>query len=68
MVQARRVEAWDHTAMLASLMANPYRDSDARPEPYSYTFFHPYRETEVVKPDVDPYDPEVLKAMQGSVQ
>jgi hypothetical protein len=52
---------------LASLLANPYRDTNARPEPYSYTFFHPYRETEVVQPDVDPYDPKVLEAMQGRI-
>jgi hypothetical protein len=67
MVTARRMDEWDRTAMLASLLANPYRDTNARPEPYSYTFFHPYRETEVVQPDVDPYDPKVLEAMQGRI-
>jgi hypothetical protein len=41
MVQARRQEAWQHTAWLAAMIANANRDPKRRPQPFMPDEFNP---------------------------
>lgn len=58
--------AWNATASLMATFAEPYRDADMHPQPYSAIEFHPFRATEEGDgqcSDVLPYDPAVLQAV-----
>lgn len=42
MVEARAREAWDHTALIVSWLAEPHRDPKKRARPFAPADFHPY--------------------------
>ena len=58
--------AWDHTANLMCMMAEQWRDSEQQPEPFSPSEFHPMRQTPRKQPNVMPYNPAALEALQSS--
>lgn len=67
MATARMRAAWDQTALLAMLIAEPNRNEEARPQPYTPATFHPYMdeaESEAQRPhDVMAYDPAILEGL-----
>ena len=60
--------AWQRTALLASLVAEPYRDRDQMPEPYTAADFNPFlaglRKSE--KAALLEYDPKILQQLQDA--
>jgi hypothetical protein len=60
--------AWDRTAMLAALLAEPSRDRESRSSPYSPNDFHPFRAVgeNVARTDAIPYSPEILQQIHNS--
>lgn len=46
MAKARQSEAWDHTSLLANILANAHRNQKERPQAYPIHHFHPYKRTQ----------------------
>ncbi|MEM0924769.1 MAG: hypothetical protein AAGJ83_01905 [Planctomycetota bacterium] len=44
MIHGLRMEAWDHTASVMTLIANCNRDPKVRSRPYAIHHVHPFRE------------------------
>lgn len=44
MAEGARIEQWDHTASINTLIANCHRDAQRRRRPYGLQDFHPYRD------------------------
>lgn len=42
MATGREKSQWEQVSLLASICANPYRDSKKRPEPYTPADFNPF--------------------------
>lgn len=64
MQQARQSAAWDHTALLAAVLAEPHRDRRRRPTPFEPADFHPFRKREAVRTAPDATAGiEILKTM-----
>jgi len=60
--------AWNRTALLASLLAEPYRDRDEDPEPYTAADFHPFLPSARRRAEtVIPYDPTILEHFQANL-
>jgi len=63
--------AWDRTAALASLLAEPHRDHESHPAPYLPNDFHPMRAVEaasIAATVAVPYDPKVLEKIHAGRQ
>ncbi len=44
MAEARQVDAWNHTALLAVILANANRDDKKKKQPFEIHDFHPFCE------------------------
>lgn len=44
MAEGARLESWDHTGSVLTLLANCNRNAKRRPRPYQLYQFHPYRD------------------------
>jgi hypothetical protein len=51
MAEARRRDAWDHTANLMALTANINRDPKQRREPFTAGEFHPFGDRRAAEKD-----------------
>ena len=51
MARGRQKAEWERTALLAAIAANPYRDTDRRPEPFTADEFNPFADPQVPRPE-----------------
>ncbi len=51
MAHGRQKAEWERTALLAAIAANPYRDTDRRPEPFTAEEFNPFADQQVPRPE-----------------
>jgi len=47
--RARLVEAWNHTALLAAIVANTARDPKRRRKPFTAADFHPFADRKATR-------------------
>lgn len=52
MAEGRQRSQWDQTAVLWHAIAEPNRNADEQPRPFSPADVHPYRTREDYEPDV----------------